>query len=393
MSERTITAVDRYLRDGGPLSVADGAGVIGELERRMADVLGVGPVLTFSSGTAALHAGYLALDLPPGSTVIGPVNTFHASLSPALHAGLNVVLVDVDPETGTLCPQALAEAISEDTACVTVSHHLGHPAEMDEIVAICRERRLRLVEDCSHAYLSTYKGRPVGSFGDLAVWSMQARKRLCAGEGGLFAARDRALYERAVLAGHYRGRSYQLRDASLRAFADTGLGLKYRLHPLGAVIALAESEDLAARVARRDDVLQHFSDRLSRIAGIRPPIVREHVTVGGWFSYRPRLVPGEVGPDVTAGQYLAALQSAGVPAHCPSVGSLDQMALFSRPAPLRVVEGSWRPRLHGPFDGDRAFDQDKINVTIRDDDDLGVIDGYVQEFAAVSRRLGTQDAR
>lgn len=393
MSERTITAVDRYLRDGGPLSVADGTGVIGELERRMASVLNVDRVLTFSSGTAALHAGYLALDLPPGSTVIGPVNTFHASLSPALHAGLNVVLVDVDPETGTLCPQVLAEAISDDTACVTVSHHLGHPAEMDEIVAICRERRLRLVEDCSHAYLSTYKGRPVGSFGDLAVWSMQARKRLCAGEGGLFAARERALYERAVLAGHYRGRSYQLQDASLRAFADTGLGLKYRLHPLGAVIALAESEDLAARVARRDEVLRHFSDRLSRIAGIRPPIAREHVTVGGWFSYRPRLVPAEVGPDVTAEQYLAELQSAGVPAHYPSIGSLDGMALFSSPAPLRAVGGSWRPRLYGPFDGDRAFDQNKISVTIRDDDDLGVIDGYVQAFADVSRCLSTQGAQ
>jgi dTDP-4-amino-4,6-dideoxygalactose transaminase len=387
VSEHVIAAVERYLREGGPLSVADGTGVIGDLERRAADLLGTSNVLTFSSGTAALHAAYLALDLPPGAEVIGPVNTFHASVSPAVHARLNVVLVDVDPQTGTLCPDALRSAITPDTAVVTVNHHLGHPAELDAITEICREHRLKLIEDCSHAYLSTYTGRPVGTYGDIAVWSMQARKRLPAGEGGLFASRDPALFERAVLAGHYRGRSYDLQDQALRDFADTGLGLKMRLHPLAAVIALAEAEALADRVAHRERLLRRLSDRLTPVAGVRAPVAREHVTVGGWFSYRPRLVPSELGAGVTADRYLAALQAAGVPAHYPSIGSLDEMALFRRPAPLRAVADTWRPRLCGPFTGSRSFDEGRISVTVTDADDEARVDAYAAAFADVSRTL------
>jgi perosamine synthetase len=180
-------AVGEYLARGGPLSVADGSGVIGELEELLCGLLGVENSLTFSSGTAALHCGYLALDLEPGSEVIAPVLGFHAAVTPALHCGLSPVLVDVDPASGTMSPAALRAAITSRTRCVTVVHYLGHPAEMDEITAICREHGLALAEDCSHAYLSSYRGKPVGTFGDFAAWSMHETKALPAGEGGFLA--------------------------------------------------------------------------------------------------------------------------------------------------------------------------------------------------------------
>jgi perosamine synthetase len=384
VSDRTIEAVTQYLRQGGPLSVGDGSGIIARLEHRLEDLLGVSNVLTCSSGTAALHSAYLALDLTPGSELIGPVTTFHASITPALHCGLSPVLVDVEPDTGNLSPTALREAITERSGCVVVTHNLGHPAELDEIGDICARHGLRLVEDCSHAYMSTYRGRPVGTTGDIAVWSMQAGKTLVAGEGGFLATRQRSLFERACLAGHYRGRSrVQITDPALRAFADTGLGLKYRLHPLAAVIAWSEAAGLTGRVRWRQELLQRLSAGLEEAPGVRPPMVRNHVTMGGWFSYRPVLAEDASG---SFDRRLEALQMAGVPAHWPSVGTLESMALFTTGVPLRQATATWQPRLCGPFNGAHAWERGRVSVTVTAADDSARMDGYAAAFAATGGR-------
>ncbi|MFD7817721.1 aminotransferase class V-fold PLP-dependent enzyme [Streptomyces sp. NPDC059785] len=384
ISADTVEEVARYLRQGNPLSIGDGSGIIERLEHRLEELLGIQNVLTCSSGTAALHSAYLALDLPTGSEVIAPVTTFHASVTPALQCGLSPVLVDVDPDNGNISPAALRAAITERTRCVVVTHNLGHPVELDEIAEICRTHGLRLIEDCSHAYLSTYRGRPVGTVGDVAVWSMQAAKTLVAGEGGFLATKDRAIFERACLAGHYRGRSEkQITDPRLRAFADTGLGLKYRLHPLAAVIAWSEAGHLVERVARRRRLLTRLSTRLTGIPGVQPPRVRDEVTMGGWFSYRPTLVPSGGCPAEDYERIVGALQEAGVPAHRPSIGSLDAMPLFTTPPPLDHAVATWRPRLCGPFDGARAYEKNRLSVTVTASDTLDRIEAYADAFADV----------
>jgi Predicted pyridoxal phosphate-dependent enzyme apparently involved in regulation of cell wall biogenesis len=385
--ERIAAALADYVRAGGALSVADGSGVIGELEQRIENVLGLPDPLSFSSGTAGLHAAYLALDMPPGSEVIGPVTTFHASLSPALHAGLNAALVDVEPDTGNLCPAALEAAITPLTRCVTVTHYLGHPAAMEEITRICRERDLHLIEDISHAYLSTLHGQQVGTFGDICVGSMQDRKSWPAGEGGLFSAARPQWRERALLAGHYRGRALLLKDPELAAFGETGLGLKMRMHPLAAVVGLANAEDLVERLAGRRALLERLTRGLQGLSGVRPPVVRPGAGMGGWFSYRPQIQPGELKPGVDIGAYLRRLQDAGVPAHYPSVGSLAGMALFTRPVPLRAAAGTWRPRRCGPFLGESAYNAGRISVSVTDQDTEETIDAYAAAFAEASQAL------
>ena len=385
-------ALADYVRDGGQLSIADGSGVIGQLEAQLSEVLGLSNPLTFASATAALHAAYLALDMPPGSEVIGPVNTFHASLSPAAHCRLNAVLVDVEPDTGTMSPAALEAAIGPMTRCVTVTHYLGHPAAMDEITAICRARDLYLIEDFSHAYLSTLQGQPVGTFGDIAVGSLQERKTLVAGEGGILGTRTRALFQRAVLAGHYRGRALTLENETLRAFGDTGLGLKMRMHPLAAVVALANTRRLVERVTARTTLLERFSRLLEGVPGVQPPVVRPGAGMGGWFSYRPQIQIRELKSGVGTDDYLHRLQAAGVPAHYPSIGSLTNMPLFTGAIPMRAAAGTWRPRLCGPFPGAAAFDTGRISVTVTPQDTPQTIDAYATAFAEVSRDLAAQDA-
>lgn len=376
-------AVDAYLAAGGPLSIADGSGVIGELERTAAELLGVAGTLSYNSGTSALHAAFLGLDLPPGSEVAAPVLGFHACVSPAMTAGLSAVLVDVDPLTGTMDPAALAAAAGPRTRAVVVVHYLGHPADMTAIGAVCADRGLRLVGDCSHAYLSAWRGQPVGTFGDVACWSMQERKTWTAGEGGLLAAADRGLFERALTAGHYRGRLYtELTSTRLREFAETGFGLKHRMHPLAAVVALAAAPALRDRVARRQEQLTRLSAALAAVPGITPPVIRDGADMGGWFSYRPA-VPGLGGAALD--RFLGRLRAAGVPAHHSDTGALDDLALFRKPVPLQAAAGTWRPRLCGPFAGARAYERGRFSVTVAGDDTPARIDGYA---GAIARILG-----
>ena len=386
LAPQTVDAVHRYLTRGAPLSIGDGAGVIRQLEEELSRVLGIATVITCSSGTAALHSAYLALDLPPGSEVIAPVTTFHASITPALHCGLSPVLVDVEADTGNLSVSAVEQALTNRTRCVVVTHNLGQPADLDAIAAVCRRHDLRLIEDCSHAYLSTYRGRPVGTYGDISVWSMQARKTLVAGEGGFLSTADQTLLDRACLAGHYRGRSEaQIADPLLRRFADTGLGLKYRLHPIAAVIALSELQLLAERVARRGRLLERLSRRLADIPGLKAPAVHPQRTMGGWFSYRPSLAY-----ELDLDQFLRHLSAAGVPAHRPSVASLDEFPLFQGPAPLKHAEATWRPRLHGPFRGAREFERNRFSIAVSARDDEPKIDAYADAMGKAAAAVGAQ---
>jgi perosamine synthetase len=392
LGPETPEAVQRYLHDGHPLSIADGAGIIGQLEAALAEVLGLRHVLTTNSGTSALHAAYLALDLPPGSAVLTPVTTFHASVTPALHCGLRPVLVDVEPETGNLSPAALEEAYTADVSCVVVNHTWGHPADLDGIVEFCRRRGLPLIEDCAHAYLSEYDGRPVGTFGDVAVFSMQGNKMLPAGEGGFLVTPHRPLFERAMLAGHYRGRSRtQVTDPALRRFSDTGLGLKHRLHPLVAVIAYAELQRLPQVAASRVRWLAQLDDALQRTPGIQPPVRRSNVVIGAPFGYKPAYVPDElVWKDQPLGcdDYISILEAEGLEVHRPSVRPLDGMPLFTEVPPLRAAAGTWRPRTRESFPGCDAYFENRLSFPTFTAADAGpLVQGYIDALAKVARIL------
>lgn len=378
-----------YVNAGESLSVSDGGGVVGRLEQRLSDVLGLPPVLTTSSGTAALHLAYLALDLPPGSEVICPALTFHASVTPALHCGLTPVLVDVDLRTGNLSPDAVARAITSRTGAVVVHHNWGHPAPMDQIAALCAARGIRIVEDCSHAYLSRWHDKAVGTFGDIAVFSMQASKALPAGEGGFLATADQGLMDRAILGGHYRGRAHsQISSDYLRRFAESGLGLKYRIHPLAAVVALFNLDRLAARLSVRMKLLGKLSEGIRCLPGIEPPYVAPGAEIGGYFGYRPAFVDDELqwhGHAMTCDEYIGILAAEGVEIHRPSVRPLDELPIFQGPAPAKIGY-RWLPRIEEPLAGCAQYFRNRLSLpTFSLPEHEEIVDQYLDAFAKVAK--------
>jgi dTDP-4-amino-4,6-dideoxygalactose transaminase len=159
---------------------------VAAFEREFAAAGGAAQGVAVNSGTSALHLALLAAGVGPGDEVVTVTHTFVATVAAIRYTGARPVFVDVDPVTFTMDPSKLEAAITSRTKVVLPVHLYGQPADMDPIVDIARARKLVVIEDAAQAHLARYKGRPVGSLGDLACFSFYPGKNLGAyGEGGL----------------------------------------------------------------------------------------------------------------------------------------------------------------------------------------------------------------
>ena len=154
-------------------------------EQNFAAYCGTSECIALNSGTSALHLALLAGGIRPGDEVITVPFTFVASVAAILYAGARPVLVDIDPRSFTLDPAAIEGAITPRTKAILPVHLYGQPADMDPIMDSARRHRLIVIEDAAQAHGAKYKGRPVGSIGDMACFSFYPGKNLGAyGEGG-----------------------------------------------------------------------------------------------------------------------------------------------------------------------------------------------------------------
>ena len=149
--------------------------------------------LALTNGTHALEAALAACDIGEGDEVIVPGLTFVASATAVLAVNATPVLVDIDQDTLCLDPEAAEAAITPRTRAIVVVHVAGAAADLDALVDLCRRRGLRLIEDCAHAHGTTWRGRGVGSWGDVGCFSMQRSKLMTAGEGGALGVQRRAV--------------------------------------------------------------------------------------------------------------------------------------------------------------------------------------------------------
>jgi len=329
--EEIVAVVDLLGR--GVLSIYDRSDIIAELEDAFASYHSVADkiplALSQNSGTSTLHAAYFGLELGPGDEVIVPTYTFLATVTTLLQCGAVPVFADMDPVTLTLDPESVRERISERTRAIVVTHMWGHPAAMADLGGICSQYRLPLVEDCSHAHGATLNGQKVGTFGDAACFSLEGHKPIAAGEGGVLLTRSRVVYERALLLGHFGRRAKdEVTIEELKRFVDTGFGHKYRMHPLGAAMALAQLQRLDGRNQQREQNLNLLSSVLEPAPGIHPPVTRSGATRGGWYGYKPTYASEELG-GLPLPRYVEALHAEGVQIKRPGSPPLHRLPTFS----------------------------------------------------------------
>lgn len=275
IDESDVAAVTEVLR-GDWLTTGP---TVDAFEAALAELVGAPRVITATSGTAALHMAYAAAGVGPETQVLTTPMTFVATASSALALGAEVTFADVDPETQTLDPAAVADAITDATRVVAAVDYAGHPADLDPINEIAHAAGALTVQDAAHSIGSTYHGRPVGSIADLTAFSFFPTKNMTTAEGGAVAALDPELATRAHRF-HFIG---LVRDRDEMRFPDEGpwhqevhsYGLNYRLSDVLCALGLSQLRRLAAFKTRRAAIFARYADGLGDVAGVGLPVVRD----------------------------------------------------------------------------------------------------------------------
>ena len=293
LGDEEIALVTEALRSG-TLTATKGK-FAKRLETEFAALIGVNHAHACSSGSAAIHAAIAAVDPEPGDEIITTSITDMGALSPILYQGAIPVFADVDARTGNLTARSIAERITPRTKAIVVTHLFGNPCHMKSIMAVADKRGIPVIEDCAQAFLSTYRGRSIGTFGALGCFSLQQGKHITTGEGGLVVANDSALARRAYL---FINKSWGYGDANPDHYF---IGLNYRISELQAAVAVAQLAKLRGIVDTRAALAARMDVLLEGTPGVSVPFrtpESEHVFWKYSVLVDPAVIPG--GPPALA---------------------------------------------------------------------------------------------
>ncbi len=256
---RLLEALEHGQDDPALACDLEGCGPVAELEHAFTETCGTRFALALSSGTAAIHTALLAAGVGAGDEVIVTPYSWPQSVSPVLFTGAVPVFADIDPDTLTMDPGSVCERISPRTRAIVPVHLFGNAADMGRLEEISRERDIPVISDAAHALGAKCHGRPVGARGKAACFSLTRGKIASGGEGGVLVTDDEDLYVRAVALSQHPDRLTRIMGPA----APTAVfGLNYRMHPLAAVLALADMEELQDRLAWRRAIHEAVRDGL-----------------------------------------------------------------------------------------------------------------------------------
>jgi len=329
ISDEMVDSVTRQLFDD--ISLYDNGGIYREVEDALKKLFQVPYGLTVCNGTSALFSMYYGAGIGHGDEVIVPAYTFFATASPLFLLGAVPVLVDCD-ESGNIDTELVSEKVTSRTKAIVITHMWGIPGKMERLAAVAKDHGLLLLEDASHAHGATYDGRVIGSFSDGAAWSLQGKKLLTAGEGGFFATKHQAFFERAVLLGHFNKRAKK--DVSLPEFTDftvTGLGGNLRMHPLGAAVLRPQLARFTEQLQQRRETAALLTEAIARTDGLENVPVPENVNPA-WYAFNFFFDPDAF--RVSREDFVDLLVAeGGVEFDIPgSTCPLNRHPLFTRPA-------------------------------------------------------------
>lgn len=265
---------------------------VGEFEAAVADYVGAGHAVAFSSGTAALHGAAFAAGLGPGDEAITTPLTFVATANCVLYVGGTPVFADVCPDTLNIDPEEVGAKVSPRTRAIIAVDYAGHPADLDRLLALAQKHKLVVIEDAAHALGAEYKGRKVGGISHMTVFSFHPVKHITTGEGGMVTT-DNPAFARRLRAFRNHGIDPDARRQHARAkgqwyYEMEELGYNYRLSDIGCALGLSQLARLEANISKRRDIQETYGEAFRAFPGIVTPIERpgtKHV----WHLYPLRL--------------------------------------------------------------------------------------------------------
>jgi len=284
-----------------------------------------------SNGSVALELALLAIGLRPGDEVVVPPRTFIASASSVAIRGGIPVWADIDPVTQNIDPEAIRAVLTPRTRAILCVHHAGCPCDMDSILAIAREHDLKVIEDCAQAHGARYRGRPVGSFGDVCGFSFCQDKIISTGgEGGFVGTNDPTLWERIWSYrdhGRNHDRIHNLKPQPTFPYLCDSLGTNFRMTAMQAAIGSVGLEHLDQWVRRRRVIAEQLDKAFGASQFIRVPVYPGHL-YHSYFEYYVFVESENLPAGWTPQRIVTELQAAGVRCNVGSCPEIYREAAF-----------------------------------------------------------------
>jgi dTDP-4-amino-4,6-dideoxygalactose transaminase len=231
-------------------------------EARFAELLGAKHAWACSSGTAALHVAFGAVDPEPGDEIVTTPITDMGALTPIVYQGAIPVFADVDPRSCNVTAATIEPKLSEKTKAIVVTHLFGNPCAMDQILDLARSRGIPVIEDCAQAFLAKSAGKWVGRIGSIGCFSLQQGKHITTGEGGIVVTDDPELSRRMFL---HVNKAWGYGDQNPDHYF---LALNYRMSELQGAVALAQLDKLPGVVEARRRTAAMLNGRLAGVPGL-----------------------------------------------------------------------------------------------------------------------------
>ncbi len=336
-----------------------GLDVTREFEQEFAAWHNVKHAVAFSTGTAALQAAMWAVGVRRGTELIGPSLTYWASVLPAYSLGASIVFGEVEPHSLCLDPDDLEHRITAHTRAIVPVHYCGYPADMDPILEVARRHNLKVIEDVSHAHGGRYKGKLVGTIGDVGAMSCMSGKSLAVGEAGFLITNDELIYQRAIAWGHYERTAEFCTDPELAPFKGLPWGgYKYRMHQMSSAVGRVQLRHYQARMDEIQKAMNYFWDLLDGVPGLRAHRPAGNSTMGGWYASHGLYVPEEL-DGLHVARFAEAVRAEGASCSPGANFPLHTHALFHE----ADIYGDGRPTAIANADRDLRQPRGSLPVT------------------------------
>jgi len=307
-------------------------------EREFAAFVGCDHAVAMVNGTAALECALKALSIGPGDEVITTSRTFIASASCAVMLGARPIIADVDRDSQNITARSIRKVLTPRTKAIVAVHLAGWPCEMDEILALARERGIKVVEDCAQAAGATYKGKPVGSLGDVAAFSFcQDKIMTTAGEGGMVTTNSAELWN-SMWSLKDHGKSYDAvyhrEHAPGFRWLHESFGTNWRLTEVQSAVGRIQLRKLPQWLSIRRKYAQILTNQFAALPGLRITVPPKHVD-HAYYKYYAFVRPEALRREWARNRIIEAINAEGIP--CFS-GSCSEIYLE------KAFPPEWRPR-------------------------------------------------
>jgi dTDP-4-amino-4,6-dideoxygalactose transaminase len=302
-----------------------------EYEAAFAEWTRVPHAIALANGTLALDVALRALDVGPGDEVVVTSRTFIASVSSIVLLGAKPVFADVDPDSQNISAESIRKVLSNKTKAIICVHLAGWPCEMNEIMALAREKDLRVIEDCAQAHGAKYNNQPVGSIGDIGCWSFcQDKIMTTGGEGGMVTTKSKDLWKK-MWSFKDHGKDY---DAVYNKphppgfrWLHASFGTNYRMTEMQAAIGLIQLQRMSAWTEARQNNAERIWETASDYSVFRVPKIPEHIEHAAYKAYI-FVRPDELKQGWSRDRMMEEIQRRGVPCFSGSCSEVYREKAF-----------------------------------------------------------------